>query len=368
MDIETAFLTSSADDLFSSVAAFGDARTLEIFDVPNAQKAARQAISAAIDNALNPRSHNPGSRLALIKGEAGSGKSHVLTVAFKRAAATQETYPAILQLTAPVRREDYESWLLDATIRQLSARHFADDDNQSPLRRLAGRLLERLEIADREQFLRVIEDSDDDEDVLLSLQLAEQILEGAEERLDESPPLPGFVAVLLLAGFGDSAALSYLRHGRIRRRLEELELDELPTPTDRLGVLVNLGLAAQIVGASLTLGFDQVENTVRLGSEGLFVHTITQAVRLAETIINCLSLLSLWPMSMTISSLADVTREVFRSPIATASNANRQCPSVLSKPTLTFFARSLCKDLVRYANALICRRSLARLIRYRVGL
>jgi hypothetical protein len=51
--------------------------------------------------------------------------------------------------------------------------------------------------------------------------------------------------------------------------------------------LLNLGLAARIVGASLALGFDQVENTVRLGSEDLFVHTITQAVRIVETILNC---------------------------------------------------------------------------------
>jgi Helicase HerA, central domain len=287
MDIETAFLGSNADDLFSSVAAFGDARALEVFDVPNVQTAARQAIDAAIDNALNPRTHNPGSRLALIKGEAGSGKSHVLTVAFKHAATNREVYPAIVQLTAPVRRQDYEIWLLDATIRQLSARHFVDDDNQSPLRRLAGRLLGRLEIADREQFLSAVEDSTNNEDVLLSLRLANCVLESAKEQLDEPPPDPGFLAVLLLAGFGDSAALAYLRHGRIRRRLEELELDDLRTPTDRLRILENLGLAAQIVGASLALGFDQVENTIRLGSEDLFVHTITQAVRVAETILNC---------------------------------------------------------------------------------
>ena len=50
--------------------------------------------------------------------------------------------------------------------------------------------------------------------------MAHRILEGAEERLDEAPPPPGFVAVLLLAGFGDSAALAYLRHGRIRKRLD----------------------------------------------------------------------------------------------------------------------------------------------------
>ena len=109
MTPEDAFLSPLADDLFASIAAFGDAKELEMLDVVSGQKKARVAIDSVIDNALRHK-QNPGARLALIKGDAGSGKSHVLTTTFKRAAsrARDEVYPAILQLTAPVKPEEYE--------------------------------------------------------------------------------------------------------------------------------------------------------------------------------------------------------------------------------------------------------------------
>ena len=170
MTPEDAFLSPHADDLFASIAAFGDAKELEMLDVVSGQKEARLAIDSVNDNALRHK-QNPGARLALIKGDAGSGKSHVLTTTFKRAAsrARDEVYPAILQLTAPVKPEEYEIWLLDAIIRQLSARHFADENNHSPLRRLAGRLLDRLELAEQERFLLAIDDLDTDDKINLSM-------------------------------------------------------------------------------------------------------------------------------------------------------------------------------------------------------
>jgi hypothetical protein len=299
MNIDDAFLSPFADDLFSAVAAFGDAQALQTFDVADDvadfQKPARQAIERAVSNALNPRNYNPGSRIALIKGDAGSGKSHVLTTTFKRAASTQEVYPAVLQLTAPVSCEEYDTWLLDAIIRQLSARHFPDDSNHSPLRRLAERLLDRVELAEKDEFLRVIEvlDTDDEEDldtddeIVMSLRLAKRIHHEAQARLVEEPPSPDFIAAVILAGFGRSSALNFLRYGKVGRRIETLELYELTTPYQRIEVLKNLGLTAQIVGAGIMLGFDQVENAIRLGSEGLFIHALTQAVRLAESVINC---------------------------------------------------------------------------------
>ena len=176
MTPEDAFLSPHADDLFASIAAFGDAKELEMLDVVSGQKEARLAIDSVIDNALRHK-HNPGARLALIKGDAGSGKSHVLTTTFNRAAsrARDEVYPAILQLTAPVKPEEYEIWLLDAIIRQLSARHFADENNHSPLRRLGGRLLERLELAEQERFLLVIDDLDTDDKINLSIAFAKRI-------------------------------------------------------------------------------------------------------------------------------------------------------------------------------------------------
>jgi hypothetical protein len=288
MSISDAFLSQKADDLFSSVAATDDAQELEALDVRDEQQVSRRAIETTIWNALH-HLRSPGSRIMLIKGAAGSGKSHVMATTFRRLSSmpAREVYPAILQLTAPVGMRDYEAWLIDTLIRQLTARHFADEHNQYPLRRLAARLLGRMELDRQDEFLRLIEDLDDDGEIDLALKFARRIRRTAEAILAEAPPSEAFLAVVLLAGYGDSAAINYLRRGAIDRRVETLGLEKIETPHQRLMVLKDLALAAQIAGACLVIGFDQVESTVRLGSEDLFVHTLTQAVRIVEAVVNC---------------------------------------------------------------------------------
>lgn len=288
MSVSDAFLSPRAEALFSAVAVFGDAQELDVLDVSEGQQPARRAIETVIANALNCMP-SVGSRMVLIKGEAGSGKSHVLTTSFKRAAALPrgEVYPAVLQLTAPVDKKGYEVWLLDALFRQLTARHFSDDHNCSPLRRLAGRLLGRVELDEQEEFLRLIDDLDNDEEIDRALRIAKKIRKEAQEILPENPPQEAFFAAVLLAGCGDSSAINYLRQGIADKRFKALDLPKIKTQHQRLGVLKDLGLTAQSVGASLAIGFDQVENAVRLGSEDLFVHTIFQALRIVENVVNC---------------------------------------------------------------------------------
>ena len=92
---------------------------------------------------------------------------------------------------------------------------------------------------------------------------------------------------MLLAGHGDLSAITYLRQGVADKRLKELDLPKIKNQHQRLEVLKDLGLAARLVGASLAIGFDQVENAVRLGNEDLFVHTIFQALRIVENVVNC---------------------------------------------------------------------------------
>lgn len=288
MSASDAFLSPWAEALFSAVAVFGDAQQLDLLDVGVGQQPARRAIDTVIANALNCMP-SVGSRIALIKGEAGSGKSHVLTTSFRRAAALPrgEVYPAVLQLTAPVEKKNYEVWLLDALFRQLTARHFADDHNCGPLRRLARRLLSRVHVDEQEAFLRVIDDLDDDGEVKLALEIARKVRKEALDILPENPPEAAFFAVVLLAGFGDSSAIAYLRQGVADKRLKAFDLPKIKTGHQRLEVLKDLGLTARLVGASLAIGFDQVENAVRLGSEDLFVHTIFLAVRIVENVPNC---------------------------------------------------------------------------------
>ena len=288
MSLESAFLSSKADDLFELVAAFSNASELHALDVASGQSSARKALGLAIENAVRRRP-NPGTRIVLIKGDAGSGKTHVLTTIFKKAAAipVAEFYPVVLQLTAPVAESDYEKWLLDATFRELTARHFPDHLNRTPLRRLAEHLLDRIDIDERDKFTRLVDDVDDDGEISLAKRFGAKLRKEAAPLLNEEPPSAGCLGAILLAGFGDWSAIKYLRQGHIDTRLTPLELPQIDTPHQRLMLLKDLGQAAQIIGATLAIGFDQVENTVRLGDEKLFLHAIVQAVRIAEAIPNC---------------------------------------------------------------------------------
>ena len=287
MGLVEAFLSPSTGDLFRSIAASGDAREVAEIDVESGQSSARKAIQLAIDSALGPRS-DPGSRIALIYGEAGSGKSHVLTSMFRRTSsrASAEVYPIVLQLTAPVSVDEYPAWLVDATFRELAARHFTDDTERSPLRRLAAQLLDICPVEMRERFDSSPDDFEEGEEFLLAQKLAYRIRRAAMDLLNEDPPSDGFLAAILLAASGDSAAMNYLRHGDVDERLKKLGLREPDTPHKRIDMLKSLALSAQIVGAGLVFGFDQIENAVRLGSEAVRDLALTQAVRLAEAMPN----------------------------------------------------------------------------------
>ncbi|MFG1431015.1 DUF87 domain-containing protein [Xanthobacter sp. V2C-8] len=291
MPLTSAFLDARNDDLFTTIANFTNARELSELNVNEHQGDARSAIFDAVVHALklNP---SPGARIALIKGDAGSGKSHVLTTTLRDFASITEhraysVYPAILQLTAPVTISTYDVWLLDAVIRELSARHFGDEAGLSPLRRLADKLLQAyVEEPAQAAFQEEIEDLESDGEIEIALKIGQNIAREARawsaEGLD-----PSLVGAILLAGFNDPSALNYLRHGHADSRLTPLRLPPIATASQRIDAIRSLSRLAQLVHGSLVLGFDQVENTTRLGDEGLFVHALTQAVRLVESIPNC---------------------------------------------------------------------------------
>ena len=281
--LREAFLSPDADDLFTSVAAFADATEIVELDVQEGQVAARRALEAAIANAGRRRA-SEGTRIALIRGAAGSGKTHLLAATLRKAAANpaMDVLPAVLQLTAPVRVADYENWLVDAVFRELGARHFPNGEGHSPLRRLADRLLNRVSDEDRDAFVHFVDDEDDDGEIVLARDLGTRIRRQGHSFLHESPPPAAFLAALLLAGYGDESAVTYLRHGQCDDRTAVLGLRPVETPQDRFALLQSLSLAVELAGSTLVLAFDQVENIVRLGSEDLFLHTLTQAVRVVH--------------------------------------------------------------------------------------
>ncbi len=346
MSLIEAFLGPQADDLFVSVASVPDARELHALDVEG-QTDARSAIALAIDNARRQRP-SAGARIALVKGEVGSGKTHVLTTALRAAASEPEgeVYPVILQLTAPVQRETYERWLLEATFREVGARHFSSETAQSPLRRLAQRLLDRVPPPRADAFLALLDDdADDGELVRTALSIGKVLRRQGQETLAEDPPSAGFIACVVLAGFGDWSALNYLRRSHVDRRIEPLGLIVVDTPVDRIMVLKDLGMTAQLVGASLAIGFDQVENAVRLGSENLFVHALVQAIRIAESVLNVAILIAV--LADEYDRIASGTDQIKGLTAGDLYRIERELPSAvrLERPTSDFLRRVVAQRL-----------------------
>jgi hypothetical protein len=255
MTMTSAFLSPLADKLFESVAAFADASHLEAMDIVEGHMEARQAICKVLENAAR-REPNAASRIALIKGGAGSGKTHVLTAIFRGAAGfAYPVYPVILQLTAPVATSQYLAWLLDALFRELSARYFSDHLGNSPLRRLAERLLDRVSVEDRNAFLEIV-DVDSDRIITSARDLGAKIRVAGKAVLQEQPPSDSLLALVLLAGFDDWSAIGYLRHGAIDPRLAGMALPPVQTPGDQIELMRQFGLAVQIAGGSLAIGID----------------------------------------------------------------------------------------------------------------
>lgn len=283
--MQEAFLSPDADDLFISVAAFSEASELAEIDVAQGHTAGRRALEAAIVNATRRRA-SEGTRTALIRGAAGSGKTHLVAATLRKAAAdhSQSVLPAVLQFTAPVTIGGYERWLIDTVFRELSARHFPDGEGRSPLRRLADSLLDRVSDEDRTEFLDYVDDLDEDGEIPIAIDLGARIRHQARAFLQHSPPPTGFLGVLLLAGYGDESAVEYLRSGRVDERVQLLGVKAPETGPERLDVLRLLGLTAELAGCTLVFVFDQVEAVVDFGVEGLFKHTLVQGLRLAHEV------------------------------------------------------------------------------------
>ena len=346
MSMTEALLGQQADDLFVSVASVPDAKELQALDVEG-QLDARQAIATAIRNAQRLRA-SPGSRIALVKGEVGSGKTHVLTTALQQAAgqASDEVYPIILQLTAPVTRETYERWLLQASFREFGARHFSNDSAPSPLRRLAKRLLEKVPSDQAILFRQLFQDASDERELMaVAMGIGATLREQAFDIVNEDPPGAGFIATVLLAGFGDWSALNYLRRSHIDDRIEPLGVIPVDTPVDRLMMLKDLGMTAQIVGASLAIGFDQVENAVRLGDENLFVHALVQGIRIAESVLNVAILIAV--LADEYDRIASGTEQNTGLAAGDLYRIERELPSAvrLERPSSDFLRRVVAQRL-----------------------
>ena len=106
-----------------------------------------EASEALLRIAANAQAQNPdpASRILLIKGATGTGKTHTLLTAIRRMHQDGGVYAALFPMVDLVAEKDLDAWLLRALVSRLSERYLVAQGAPSPLMRLAVEALRRGE-------------------------------------------------------------------------------------------------------------------------------------------------------------------------------------------------------------------------------
>lgn len=183
MDAFGVFTDPRFDSVFSQTASLQGAKDEVYFDVESLHADARKAICTAV-KATREGNPDPNARIALILGEAGFGKTHLLAASLRKLAVEGQLYPAVLQMTSPVTDENYEQWMLEAVIRELNNPYFAIPR----LNKNVLSLLHLLPSEDRAQFRQAVQNEDSALCERLGHEFAPRIREEWIKQAPDQPP------------------------------------------------------------------------------------------------------------------------------------------------------------------------------------
>jgi hypothetical protein len=275
-----AFAGPDFDPVFSDTAVAPWAEHAIHVDLETHHSPTRQAIRDVVRGAAQNAA--PSQRIFLVQGDAGLGKTHVIISELGRLSREEAVYPAIMQLSVRLAPEDISLWMLRATIDELSKTHFKDQQNRSPLKRLADNLWEHAQSGRKVAYERALAKGDDSQILALARTAAPAIREGLSQHGVKRGHEPIIAGLLLAADDASYAFTNWLRGGHQEVRLGEYMLPALTNEADRQQALVSLATLAAAAGAPLILVFDQIEAVSRVADHGQLGKLFASAVQLVE--------------------------------------------------------------------------------------
>lgn len=193
-DAFSIFIDPRFNGVFSQTASLQGAKDEVSFDVDSLHAEARGAISSAV-RATRSGDADPNARIALILGEAGFGKTHLLAASLRQLAVQGQLYPAVIQMTSPVTDADYDRWMLEAVIRELNNPYFGIPRLGDDAKALIG----LLPTEDAARFRKAVQDEDGALCQQLAHAFAPRLAAEMERRAQgRTVPAPEHIAMLLV--------------------------------------------------------------------------------------------------------------------------------------------------------------------------
>ncbi len=340
-----AFRSSEFDRVFGAVASLAGAADEERVDVPEIEADASDALAmiASHARAQNP---DPASRILLIKGATGTGKTHTLLTAIRRLHQEGKVYAALFPMVDLVAEKDLDAWLLRALISRLAERYLVASGAPSPLLRLGEAVLQRGQPEFASAFRReVLEHGGDVRDFdMKPLVLSIRALLQKTSHLPV--PSEAFVTALLGAAAGDDDCLAYLRGQPLTTSIGAVRLAQYADDHVARGHIDALVNVIGATGGALFLAFDQLEQSRVLGWEPRLRHLFSRGALLAETLPPlCVAFAVLPALYDTISdgidgSIRDRIERFGAMPVRLRPLARRQAEALLRRRLFELFERS----------------------------
>jgi hypothetical protein len=278
-----AFESPEFDRVFGAVASLAGAADEERLDVPEIEAEAADALNGIVAQARS-QNPDPASRILMIRGATGTGKTHTLLTAIRRMHQAGGVYAVLFPMVDLVAEKDLDAWLLRALVSRLSERYLVASGSPSPLSNLAQALLGLGQPELVEAFkTQVIDDGADIRD--FDLRPLAVFIRAKLRSLSHLPiPSESFVAALLGHLVDDEDSLTYLRGFPVNVNLGGVRLTQAAddhVARAHIDALVNVIGAT---GGALLLAFDQLEQSRVQGWEPRLRHLFSRGALLAETL------------------------------------------------------------------------------------
>lgn len=280
-----AFKSPEFDRVFGAVASLAGAADEERLDVPEIETEADDALNEIVAQARS-QNPSPASRILLLKGATGTGKTHTLLTALRRMHSQGHVYATLFPMVDLVAEKDLDGWLLRALISRLSERYLVAQGEYAPLTRLANIVLASATPELAANFARdIIDEGGDIRDFDLR-PLIVSIRSTLQKTSALPPPSEAFIAALLGTAAGDDEAVNFLQGLPVtpNTSLGGVRLNQYGDEhiaRTHIDALVNLIGAT---GGALCLAFDQLEQSRVPGWENRLRHVFSRGALLAETL------------------------------------------------------------------------------------
>jgi hypothetical protein len=350
-----AFESPEFDRVFGAVASLAGAADEERLDVPEIEAEAGDALNAIAAQARG-QNPDPASRILLIKGATGTGKTHTLLTAIRRMHQEGGVYAALFPMVDLVAEKDLDAWLLRALVSRLSERYLVAAGAPSPLSRLAQTVLAHGQRDAAQAFKREVFDEGGD---IRDFDLRPLIvsIRAQLQKLSHLPvPSEAFIAGLLGAAAGDDDAFSYLRGQPMNVSIGGVRLTQDTGDHVARGHIDALVNVIGATGGALLLAFDQLEQSRVQGWEQRLRHLFSRGALLAETLPPlCVAFAVLPSLYDTIgdgidSSIRDRIERFGSMPVRLKPLARRQAEALLRRRLAELFER--CGAKVQAADPL----------------